>query len=614
MTPPYIQEALKRLKPPEHLTVSEWAEKYRVMPSTASAKPGPWSNEFTPYLVDIMDEINNPDSEDIVFVKPTQVGGTEVLLNIAGYIAAQDPSPIIIVLPTDEIIKQFSDGRLRTMIEATPALRERYDARRSTQEAIAISGTHIRFGSANSVASLASWPMRILLLDEVDKYPGASTKEASPIKLAEERLKTYRHGNGKKYMCSTPTIADNHIWRAMEAADVVKHYKVPCPHCGEYIELDFNQVRWPDNQEMGYSDRADLAWYACPVCGGVIEDARKPGMLRAGKWCEAVKRSDHKRTVAYHLNALYSPFVYWSDAAREFLRSKDDPDMLQNFRNSWLAEPWEDRQTSTSADMVLDAQSEHPEFVVPPDAEMLTGGIDVQIDRVYWSIRAWGKHGTSWGIAHGEAASLEAASFFMNRLYEKPNGDALTVELCAIDSGFNADRTYEFCFDNPEWSIPVRGSNNPIQGGRFQLRTVDRIHSRANGIQYVRVDGGQYKDTIFDRLRRKAGVGAWQVYAGCDREFAAQIASEIKVKIRRGGVISTLWKPRTSHTPNHYLDTEVYSYAAADLCGARVLHLQEAPRKPKAEQAEAQYTPRMAPANTGRESGDWLGGSVENWL
>mgnify|MGYP000364543239 CR=1 FL=1 len=68
----YQADALKQLCPPENITVSEWAENYRVLDSKTSALPGPWRNDKTPYLKEIMDELINYDTERIIFVKPTQ--------------------------------------------------------------------------------------------------------------------------------------------------------------------------------------------------------------------------------------------------------------------------------------------------------------------------------------------------------------------------------------------------------------------------------------------------------------------------------------------------------------------------------------------------------------
>ncbi|PXV87351.1 phage terminase large subunit GpA [Lachnotalea glycerini] len=109
----------------------------------------------------------------------------------------------------------------------------------------------------------------------------------------------------------------------------------------------------------------------------------------------------------------------WSDATKEWLESQGDPELLQNFVNSWLAEPWEDTKLKTNADLVMERQTEYEEFVIPDWAKMLTGGVDVQETSLYWVIRAWGDHITSQEIAHGQAYSFAEVERVMNLEYQK---------------------------------------------------------------------------------------------------------------------------------------------------------------------------------------------------
>ena len=122
----YQKSALEYLNPPEDMAVSEWAEQYRVLSSLTSAEPGPWSNDRTPYLVGIMDEFLNPETEEIDFCKPTQCGGTEAELNMLGYIIQQDPSPVEVVYPTETMAGSVSEKRIRPMIEAAPTLYKKF--------------------------------------------------------------------------------------------------------------------------------------------------------------------------------------------------------------------------------------------------------------------------------------------------------------------------------------------------------------------------------------------------------------------------------------------------------------------------------------------------------
>lgn len=344
----YQWEALQFLRPPEQLTVSEWAEKYRMLDSKSSAMPGPWSNDITPYLTGVMDEFNNYETEKIIFVKPTQIGGTEALQNMIGYIVMQDPSPTMIVYPTDTLAKSVSENRLQPMLKATPEIAKKFDENSSLLE-LQFDSMYISLTGSNSPSGLASKPIRFLMMDEVDKYPGASSKEADPIKLATERTKTFH--NKKIYITSTPTLKTGHIWKEKEAADIEKHFFVPCPHCGEYIEFKFQNIRFPDDEGMSYADRAEFATYVCQECGCLITDNDKHNMLKLGEWRTVRHNTKYVRNVAFWINTLYSPFVRWSDIAKEFLVSKDDPEDLQNFVNSWLAEAWEDTKLKTSAEL-----------------------------------------------------------------------------------------------------------------------------------------------------------------------------------------------------------------------------------------------------------------------
>lgn len=615
----YVKEALEYLKPPESMTVSEWAQKNRMLDSKTSAEPGPWNNNRTPYLVGIMDEFTNYETEEIIFVKPTQVGGTEAMNNMLGYAIQQDPSPIEVVYPTETLAESISEKRIQPMILAAEPLRKKFDANSAKLE-LNFEDMFIKLVGSNSPVGVASFAMKYLFLDEVDKYPGASKKESDPISLAKERTKTFR--NSKIYETSTPTIKTGHIWKAKEDADAEKHYFVPCPHCGEYIELKFANLKWPgkdkdmvdaygsdaikekvdslepvdETEGLSDTDRAEFAFYVCQECGCVITDQQKQAAVKRGEWRVVKQRTRFVKKVCFWLNTLYSPFVRFSEIAKKFMDSKDDPELLQNFVNSWLAEAWEDTKLKTSSELVLERQTELPEYVVPSWAKLLTGGVDVQENCVYWTIRAFGDFITSQNVAHGQAYSLPEVEAIMNMQFTTEDGNPLTVSivnLALIDSGNDTDNVYDFCALNSEWALPVKGSSNPMQN-HFKLSVVNKDTSKAYGMNLVIVDGGKYKDMIASRMRKPNGRGSWMVYKGCDEEYAKQVTAEHKVSVKTGGGRTRMeWVQKTSHADNHYLDAEVYALAAADTLGVRMLHLQRQAPQEAAQQNKPpeQYAP-----------------------
>lgn len=598
----FINTIKATLKKPEKLTVSQWAEKYRVLDESSNFS-GKWSNDITPYLVGIMDAFNDPYIQEINFCKPTQVGGTEAMLNMLGWIIMDNPSPTMIVYPSDDLAKDTSNDRIKPSLSKTPEIKERFYENSSKELNLKFRGMRIYLRGSGSPGKLASKSIKYLFFDEIDKMDGASRKEASPYNLAKERTRTFTYSK-KIYTCSTPTLKTNYVWQIHEDADEQRKYFVPCPHCGEYITFVFKQIRFPEGKEgMTNAERAKDAVYVCQKCGCVITDRDKIKMLRKGEWRDVKKNCvGRPRKVSFWLNALYSRFLTWAEIALEFLDSKDDPEQLQNFVNSWLAEPWEDTKLKTNADLVLERQTESAEFVVPDWAKMLTAGVDVQENCLYWTIRAWGNYMTSQNIAHGQAFSFVELEKIMNLEYRMQNGSPMLVSLALIDSGYNADSVYDFCVGNSDWALPSKGSSNPMNS-HYKFSTVNKSGSKAFGMNLVLIDTGKYKDMIAGRMRKQNGSGAWMVYAGCDREYAEQVTAEHKVNARtNNGKMKQEWVQKTSHADNHYLDCEVYAMAAADVMGVRSLYLTETEEKPK--EKEEQYAP---------EEG-WIQQNEDGWI
>lgn len=595
----------RALMPQEELTVSQWAERYRILDNQSNLQ-GRWSNDITPYLVGIMDAMNDPYIRAVYFCKAAQVGGTEALINMLCYIIMMDPSPSMIVYPNDDLAKDISNDKLKPAFRLVPEIKRVFYENSSKELKLVFKDMNLYLRGSGSPSKLASKAVKYLFFDEIDKMGGASKKEASPYKLAIERTKTFK-GQEKIYACSTPTLKTNYIWNLHETSDEVRHYFVPCPHCGEYIELKWKQIRMEEDEEgaMSNAERAATAKYYCEKCGCEIADGDKPAMLAKGEWRAVTKRGiGRPKTVGFWINSLYSVFLKWSDIAEEFLKSYKDPEEFQNFVNSWLGEAWEDRKMATSEDTVLERQTELDEFVVPDWAELITAGVDVQETSLYYSIRAFGEFTTSQNITHGQVLHFSDIERIMDAEFRKETGEKMIVNLALIDSGYQADATYDFCIDHADWAMPVKGSSNPMRD-RYKISKIDKANSRAYGMQLVIVDGDQYKDSIATRMGRENGVGSWMVYRGCDREYAAQVTAEHKVAEKAAnGVRKAKWGQKHTHGDNHYLDCEVYAMAAAEIMGVRELHLRETKEK-------------IAPAqqNVPEESSEeqWIR-QEENWI
>lgn len=564
----------KSLVVQDGIKISQWAEKNRILDESSNIS-GKWSNSVTPYLIGIMNEFNNTHTREIYLCKGSQLGGTEVLINMLGYIVMEEPGPTMVVYPSDDLAKDISNDKLKPAFRLTPGIKRKFYENSSKELRLKFKDMTIYLRGAGSPAKLASKAIKYLFFDEIDKMGGASKKEASPYNLAMERIKTFK-SQSKVYACSTPTIKTNYIWALHDGADEVREYFVPCPHCKDDIKLEFDQIKFCDDPDKTMSpyERAKTAVYICPLCGCKILDKDKPKMLCDGQWKAIKKRGiGNPKTVGFRISSLYSVFITWADVAEEFLKSYQDPEMLQNFTNSWLAESWEDTKLKTSAELVKERQTEYKEYEVPDWAIELTGGIDVQENSVYWVIRAWGEHWTSQCIARGQELSLWKTDEIMNLNYIKRDGSKLSPSLVLVDSGDQTDMVYDFCADTSEYALPSKGSSRRLETD-YKFSVINKTGSRANGINLVIIDTSKYKDRIAAKMRRENGTGTWMVFDGIDEDYANQVTAEHKISERnKNGTKSLKWVPKRSHIDNHYLDAEVYAMAAADIRGARTWHL-----------------------------------------
>lgn len=332
-----FQKLAKAVSPPPVLTVSQWADRYRRLSAESAAEPGQWNTDRAPYQREIMDSVNDPLVEEIVIMSSAQVGKTELLLNIIGYYIDYDPAPILVVHPTlKPMAEDFSKDRLAPMIRDTPALaRKVRDVKaKSSGNTIlhkAFPGGLVIIAGANSPSSLASRPIRIVLLDETDRYPPSAGTEGNPIKLAERR--TANFWNKKKIKVSTPTIKGISQIEKEYQSGTMEEWCVPCPCCGKYQPYEWNRVHFSD------------VTMECRYCGEHISETDwKQGQ---GKFIAAHPERHRKRS--FHLNALASPWTHWPEIIREWkeahkeLKENADPNKMKIFINTVLGETWQER-------------------------------------------------------------------------------------------------------------------------------------------------------------------------------------------------------------------------------------------------------------------------------
>ena len=236
-------EILSVLKPPPKLTIDTWADKYRMLSTKTSAEPGRWNTNRVPFQREVMKAISDKKTEKVVMMYGAQLSKTEILMNTFGYYADYDPAPIMFLMPTKDMARDFSSTRLNDMILTTPQLKNKIidnDSARDTKTQKEFSGGYIVLTGSNSAAELSSRPIRILLADEVDRFPSDVGGEGDPLNLAIERTKTF--WNKKIVLTSTPTIkGESRIEQEYENSTREEYY-IPCPKCGSLHRLEWKNI------------------------------------------------------------------------------------------------------------------------------------------------------------------------------------------------------------------------------------------------------------------------------------------------------------------------------------------------------------------------------------
>lgn len=577
----YAKGFFSGLRPDPPITVSEWADSTRMLTAETSSAPGRWRTDRTPYLREIMDSLSPKYSRitKIVFMKGSQVGGSECGINWLGSIIDKNPGPTLIVQPTLDLAKDFSKRRVDTMIEAAPELsakirpaRERDSGNTITQKNF--TGGSLRFGGANAAAGLRSMPIKNLFLDEVDAYPGDVEGEGDPVELATARTRTFAR-NKKIFLCSSPKIAGaSRIEQAYLESDQRKFY-VPCPHCDYRQEIKWPQIKWEN-------DDPKTAYFECISCHVGIEEQYKDSMLAQGEW---VVENPEGTCRGYHLSALYSPLGWftWADVVAAFLAAKHDSTRLKGFINTILGETWTERGEAPEWERLYNRRESYDIGTMPEGAVVLTCGVDVQENRIEYEVVGWGRDKESWSI---EYATIEGSTdeqevwdklldVLVNKTWQTSNGSIVNISMMAVDTGFKTQRVYEWCRTANQSSgnrvMAIKGQSNlaHILGAgkfmdiNFNGRTIKR------GVQLFPVGVDLAKTEVYSRLKLEmridddgvmtAPIGFCHFPEYGPEYFKMLTAEEKRAKKIKG---RTVYEWHQTRPRNEALDCRVYNIAA----------------------------------------------------
>lgn len=557
------------LKPPPRLTVSQWADTHRQLSSESSAEAGKWSTSRAEYQRGMMDAVSDPDIETVVLMTAAQIGKTELINNVVGFHVHQDPAPMLVVQPTLEMAQTWSKDRLAPAIRDTPVLSAKIgdprarDSGNTTLHKV-FSGGHVTACGANSPSSLASRPCRVILCDEVDRYPLSAGTEGDPVALARKRSATF--WNRKIILVSTPTEKGaSRIESAYGESDQRKYF-VPCPDCGEHQELKWSNVRWTDS-------KPSTAEYTCECCGSCWNDAKRFQSIRYGEWRKTAEGDG--KTAGFHLSALYSPWTPLEDIVRDFLASKRDPMRLKTWINTTLGETYEEQGERIDEYDLFERREDWPDDL-PEGAVVLTAGVDVQDDRLAYEIMATGSGQETWSIQYNEIYGDPSSAELWLRLDEvlaqkfvHPKRGEMIIRSTCIDSGGHyTQQVYNYVKRRAGKRVfaikGIGGEGKPIIG-KPSKNNIGKINLFPVGTDTA-------KELIFARLKvTDEGPGYCHFSITHSEEYFRMLTSEKKVTRYYKGRPKREWVKVRQR--NEALDCRVYAMAALELMGLNIEHL-----------------------------------------
>lgn len=572
-----ISKACQAFKAPENITVSSWADNYRKLSSENSAEAGQWKTSRTPYLKEIMNAFSDDRVNRLVVVASSQVGKTEMLLNLLGYIVDQDPGPIMYTMPTKEDAEDFSKRRLSVMIRDNPRIRNKMADVKSRDSNNTIFkksfiGGMLTLTGTNAPRELASVPSRYVLGDELDRWAKSAGTEGDPWGLLEARTSTFY--NSKMVAVSTPTIAGVSKIEKLFKLGTREYWSVKCPDCGEYSFITFSQIQFDSEEITHGKDKQyivkNIKW-ACPKCGcGHDENTIKHQPM---KWIAESPGAIHNGCRSFWINGFYSPWVSWEHIITRFLEAHKDPEKLKVVYNTLFGQLWEIRGDIENEDE-LAARAEDYDTELPDGVLCLTCGVDTQDNRLEYEVVGYGFNEESWGIEKGiidgypsDPETWIKLDAVLDYAYSFKNGKKLKISLTFVDSGgHNTQDVYEQCAMRVGKVFAIKGSNRadtPFTSPPKKVKyNTPKHHVGTAWLYIIGVDAG--KARIMGGLKVKEPGPRMCHFPkdrdrGYDSNFYRGLLSEALVPNAKGEMH---WEKIPGHERNEPLDCRNYANAA----------------------------------------------------
>lgn len=574
-----------------------------------------------------------------------QMSKTETAANVMGHRLDDDPTTILYAAPTRSFIETVFAPRFNQMVQQCASLRAKtvkdIEKQKSTFKDIA--GVNVRFAWAGSATEMSGQPACKVFLDELDRMPANVEGEGSPKELADARHSTFP--DGQTVIFSTPTMGnvetvvenglefwdwgdeiESATWKMFQEGTRF-HWAVPCPHCEDYFIPRFKLLNWADGSTP--SEANGNAGLVCPHCGAFIEQSHKDEMHQSGRYVAPGQTIDKEGNVfgeppasssaSFWVSGLMSPWKTWGDRAEAFLNAvrDGDPERIQAVINTGFGELYSVAGEVPELATIQALRQDYPlgGEVLIEGAIKLTLGVDVQKERLVYSVRAWGANLESWHVDQGEIMGPTDELDVWNTLgsFKDRTYGAMTIERAFIDSGYRTQYVYDFCRKHKGWAFPTKGRDTieatPLQRSKLDV-TKNSGRRKAAGLGIWHINTDYFKRWLHERFERDPSLpGGWHLSRDTTDDFCKAMVSEARLVKPSGRVAWQL-----IHKNNHFFDCEVNNIAAAYSLNMQTITTEsvkaEARRIQQASQEKPQETQKSVdPFRSNKSGGGFFSGN-----
>jgi phage terminase large subunit GpA-like protein len=464
--------------------VVETAERIRVLPKT-SPFPGKYKFAKSSYMYEIAMVLSPQDVTEIVNIcKAGQMGATAGSTeNLILFKIAEDPGPVLCMVPTNEFLKKWDETRLGPMIDSS-GLKLKSSYKKNSQhggngDAIGRKswvGGKLDIITFAQLNQLRNQSYQIICIEDAEELVLTAQKgggQGNVKKVAFIRSMTFS-GRRKILDISTPIYKDNsHIWTEFLKGDQ-RYYYIECPDCGHSQRLIWKHLKY-NKDEHGHVIE-DSVYYECQDknCNYHIKEEQKPDFLLCeelggtAKWIPHNVDKAEPLTKSYQFSAMYAGpgFDTWYQLAKEFVSALNDSEEMQAFVNLRLGEPFSDYSEAPPAETCHILKGTYKKGQLPSQKEgtplftML--GADVQAgnkrdgkwvkgkeSRIEASLWGYGLNDREWLIDHyiiyGDVTDYRSGAFAKFKKMIKKDVFPIAPTMTFIDSRHQTDQVKKFC-------------------------------------------------------------------------------------------------------------------------------------------------------------------------